>query len=86
VGVYRNWDEFVRQIPFSLRRGEGQLPADRTPARGAVIGVTENRGRQVVSEPGRGVREVPPGPAPPIPTEDPVLPDPDKVPPGGGSD
>jgi len=70
-------DDFSRSIPFGVRRGIGQEPADRAPKRGATTGIGAD-GKRVVHVPGEGVHAHSSSPPTPIPTQRPNLPQPDE--------
>lgn len=70
-------DDFSREIPFAVRRGAGQDPADRAPKRGATTGIGPD-GKSVVHVPGEGVHELPATPPTAIPTQGPNIPEPEK--------
>jgi hypothetical protein len=67
------YDEFKRSIPFSIRRGAGQDPADRAPKRNAVTGIGD-RGQKVIHVPGEGTHDLPSTPPIPIPAPNPTIP------------
>jgi hypothetical protein len=70
-----SYDDFTRSIPFSIRRGVGQEPADRAPKRGSVTGIGD-RGQRVVHVPGEGVHDMPSTPPEAIPVLAPTIPPP----------
>lgn len=71
-------DDSFRDIPFSIRRGVGQEPADRAPKRGSVTGIGDD-GKRVVVVPDEGVHDHASTPPAPIPAQAPVIPDPEKL-------
>ena len=70
-----NSDDFSRTLPFGVRRGTTQDPADRTPKRGATTGIGPD-GRRVVHVPDEGVHDADSTPPAAIQTADPNLPGP----------
>jgi hypothetical protein len=68
-------DDSSRSIPFGVRRGTGQDPADRVPRRGATTGIGAD-GQRVVNVPGEGVHDHAQSPPLPVPTQAPNVPDP----------
>ncbi len=73
-----SYDDYTRSIPFSIRRGVGQEPADRAPKRGSVTGIGD-RGQKVVHVPGEGTRDMPSTPPEAIPVQAPTLPPPEST-------
>jgi hypothetical protein len=67
------YDDFTRSIPFSIRRGAGQDPADRAPKRNAVTGIGDH-GQRVIYVPGEGIRDLLSTPPIAIPVQAPTIP------------